>query len=195
MISRPSLGSLWRLSSAFPRNPAIYFAIDSQGTIQYVGRSLDPKNRWASHHKYEQLEAIGGIKIVYLFVDSIELLPQIESALILWFDPPLNATGKHIVDLKLPSSPQGETARGGIKFKLAEVRKKRGMSQNDLAKTVGMTLQNVQHLERRAKSVPFDTLNRLCNVLHCTPTDLIEYSPDYLREDCVVDDSSLQGAV
>jgi putative transcriptional regulator len=82
-----------------------------------------------------------------------------------------------------------------MKFKLAEVRKKKKMSQNDLAKAAGMTLQNVQHLERRAKSVPFDTLNNLCNALHCTPTDLIEYTPDYLQEGCVADDSSLQGAI
>jgi hypothetical protein len=31
--------------SAFPRNPAIYFAIDGQGTIQYIGRSINPKQR------------------------------------------------------------------------------------------------------------------------------------------------------
>lgn len=82
-----------------------------------------------------------------------------------------------------------------MKFKLAEIRKERGMSQNGLAKAAGMTLQNVQHLERRAKSVPFDTLDNLCNVLRCTPTDLIEYTPNYLQENCIADDSSLQGAI
>ncbi|WP_026735434.1 helix-turn-helix domain-containing protein [Fischerella sp. PCC 9605] len=65
-----------------------------------------------------------------------------------------------------------------VKFRLAEVRKERGMSQNQLAKASGMTLQNVQHLERKAKSVPFETLNTLCNCLKCTPADLIEYTPD-----------------
>lgn len=62
-----------------------------------------------------------------------------------------------------------------VRFRLAEVRKLRGMSQNDLAKAAGMTLQNVQHLEHKAKSVPFATLNNLCNALKCTPADLIEY--------------------
>lgn len=80
--------------TGFPKNPAIYFAIDSQGTVQYVGRSINPKSRWGNHHKYEALEAIGGIKIVYLFVDSPELLPQIESALISWFKPALNTAGR-----------------------------------------------------------------------------------------------------
>lgn len=67
-----------------------------------------------------------------------------------------------------------------VRFRLSEVRKERGMSQNALAKAAGMTLQNVQHLEKRAKSVPFETLNNLCNTLHCTPKDLIEYTADNL---------------
>ena len=65
-----------------------------------------------------------------------------------------------------------------VRFRLAEIRKERGMSQNALAKAAGMTLQNVQHLEKKAKSVPFETLNSLCNTLQCTPGDLIEYTPD-----------------
>lgn len=63
-------------------------------------------------------------------------------------------------------------------FKLAEVRKSKGLSQNGLAKSIDMTLQNVQHLERRAKSVPFETLNKLCKSLGCLPGDLFEYIPD-----------------
>jgi DNA-binding Xre family transcriptional regulator len=162
--------------SAFPKNPAIYFAIDSQGTVQYIGRSLNPKNRWASHHKYEQLQAIGGIKIVYLFVDSGELLPEIELALISWFNPPLNVVGKDINTFG--STNDARNIKSTVRFRLAEVRKLRGMSQNQLAQSVGMTLQNIQHLERKAKSVPFVTLNVLCNSLKCTPADLIEYAPD-----------------
>ena len=80
--------------SAFPRQPAIYFAIDAQDQIQYIGRSIDPKLRWSGHHRYEQLAAIERVRIAYLFVDSPELLPAIEAALIEWFDPPLNVAGK-----------------------------------------------------------------------------------------------------
>ncbi|MBW4493767.1 MAG: helix-turn-helix transcriptional regulator [Oscillatoria princeps RMCB-10] len=65
-----------------------------------------------------------------------------------------------------------------VKFKLAEVRKRRGYSQGDLAKATGMTAANIQHLERRSKAVPHTTLNILCNVLGCTPGDLFEYTPD-----------------
>lgn len=84
--------------SAFPQNPAIYFAIDSNDVVQYVGRSVNPKARWSSHHRYSELQEIGNIKIVYLFVELPELLPEIESALISWFDPPLNIVGRSLFD-------------------------------------------------------------------------------------------------
>lgn len=52
--------------SAFPRNPAIYFAIDGQGIIQYIGRKVDPKARWANHHRYEDLASLNEVKIALL---------------------------------------------------------------------------------------------------------------------------------
>ena len=76
--------------SRFPQTPCIYFAIDSQDVIQYIGRSVNPKNRWVTHHKQAALQNVGSIKIAYLFVDSPELLPDIEAALIKWFHPTLN---------------------------------------------------------------------------------------------------------
>jgi len=77
-------------TAGFPSQPGIYFAIDSTGTIQYIGRSGDVRGRWKRHHRYEDLAAIGGVKIAYLFVDTPELLPAIEEALIAWFRPLLN---------------------------------------------------------------------------------------------------------
>ena len=76
--------------SAFPKQAAIYFAIDSQGCIQYVGRAVNVHARWGNHHKYRQLETIGNVRIAYLLVDTPDLLPDIESALITYFKPLLN---------------------------------------------------------------------------------------------------------
>lgn len=75
--------------SAFPKQSAIYFAIDSQGDIQYIGRSVNVKQRWMQHHKFDELQAIGGVRIAYLFLDA-DLLSIVEAALIEWFHPPLN---------------------------------------------------------------------------------------------------------
>lgn len=76
--------------SRLPAQPGIYFAIDHLGAVQYIGRSSDVQKRWRSHHKYKDLSLLDGVKIAYLFVDALELLPSIETALIEWFKPPLN---------------------------------------------------------------------------------------------------------
>jgi len=79
--------------AGLPARPGIYFAIDRNGSVQYIGRSTNVQNRWKGHHRREELEKLGGVKIVYLLVDSFEMLSEIESALIAWFDPPLNIIG------------------------------------------------------------------------------------------------------
>ncbi len=76
--------------AAFPKRSAIYFAIDSLGTVQYIGRAVNMYNRWGNHHKYHQLTAIDNIKIAYLLIDTPQLLPEIENALIEYFQPLLN---------------------------------------------------------------------------------------------------------
>jgi len=72
-----------------PSTPCIYFAIDSQGVIQYIGKSVNPAQRWVKHHRYARLAGMDSVKIAYLTLDS-ELLLEVEAALIKWFDPPLN---------------------------------------------------------------------------------------------------------
>lgn len=88
----PALLPSVRLESRkqLPENPCIYFAIDPQNTIQYIGRSVNPRQRWQSHHRFKQLNQMGGVKIAYLDVSDPELLPEIEEALIQHFSPILN---------------------------------------------------------------------------------------------------------
>ena len=73
-----------------PESSCIYFAIDSQDKIQYIGMTVNVKKRWRHHHRFEELEQIGGIRIVYLEVSEPALLPAIELALIEYFSPFLN---------------------------------------------------------------------------------------------------------
>ncbi|WP_026730768.1 GIY-YIG nuclease family protein [Fischerella sp. PCC 9605] len=76
--------------SVFTEKSCIYFAIDSLGTVQYIGRAKNVRSRWLNHHKYSHLNRIGNIKIAYLSIDTPELLPKIEIALIDYFKPCLN---------------------------------------------------------------------------------------------------------
>lgn len=161
--------------SAFPKNPAIYFAIDSQGTVQYIGRSINPKSRWANHHKYKHLEAIGSIKIVYLFVDSPNLLPEIESALILWFDPPLNVADKSTNSLNRLCDPLA-TKQIPMICKLPQLMEAKGINQKDLAAATGLSPTTVSKFYRNQLD-RFDrnTVLKLCEFFECKSiSDLIE---------------------
>jgi putative transcriptional regulator len=74
-----------------------------------------------------------------------------------------------------------------VKVLLQEVRKSRGLSQNDLARISSMSPQNIQKIEQGdAKSITFQTLERLCRALKCQPGDLLVWVPEMLKEESVV---------
>ena len=77
--------------SQLPEASSIYFAIDSNNVIQYIGRTTNLNKRWAStrHHRYQELNNKSGVRIAYLKTDD-DLLDEIEEALIKHFEPPLN---------------------------------------------------------------------------------------------------------
>ena len=75
--------------SKLPSIAGIYFAIDSFGTVQYIGRSTNIKQRWRCHHNQRELEALESIRIAYIVCPE-DLLIEVELALIHWFAPPLN---------------------------------------------------------------------------------------------------------
>ena len=53
------------------------------------------------------------------------------------------------------------------------------MSLNELSEKVGITLANLSVLKNnRAKAVRFSTLDALCKVLDCQPSDILEYLPE-----------------
>lgn len=149
--------------AAFPRQPAIYFAIDSLEVVQYIGRSVDPKQRWAQHHRYGQLSDIGGVRIAYLFTD-VDLLPVVEAALIAWFDPPLNV----IKDDSAIVAPSRETMRN--------LRIAAGLTQGQLAAEVGVTVYAVSKWDQKLSFPQLrpKQLAKLMDVLGCSLADLVE---------------------
>lgn len=166
--------------TVFPTKPAIYFAIDSQGAIQYIGKSKNPKVRWGQHHRYEQLRAIGGVRIVYLFVDAPELLLEIESALIEWFDPPLNVFGRNC-DRQPPlaTDNQGNLKRlrdvqDSDKIKrvvlkvddlLEEVQERNGITLGQIAQDLDMNARSITNLKRGTERGDWATAFRLARYL------------------------------
>jgi putative transcriptional regulator len=78
---------------------------------------------------------------------------------------------------------------------LKKVRESKGISQNELARRTGYSLQNVQKIEQgRVASLTLEALDRFCKVLECFPGDLLEYTPDEdpLKEVIITDKEKSQ---
>ncbi|MEA5503563.1 helix-turn-helix transcriptional regulator [Halotia wernerae UHCC 0503] len=66
-----------------------------------------------------------------------------------------------------------------VEVRLKEIRNGRGISQNELARRLEMSLANVQKIEYgKAKSIPLDTLDKLCKILQCEVGELLVRVPD-----------------
>lgn len=64
----------------------------------------------------------------------------------------------------------------GIIVNLNVMLAKRKMKLQDLAETIGITVQNLSILKTgRAKAVRFSTLERICEALDCQPGDILEF--------------------
>lgn len=63
-----------------------------------------------------------------------------------------------------------------IVFNIDVMLAKRKMSVGELADRVGFTMANVSLLKNgKIKALKISTLNKLCRVLECQPSDLLEY--------------------
>ncbi|MBW4532580.1 MAG: helix-turn-helix domain-containing protein [Pleurocapsa minor HA4230-MV1] len=80
-----------------------------------------------------------------------------------------------------------------VKVLLKQIREKRGLSQNKLAQIMTMSLQNIQRIEYGdAKSIPLETLDRLCEALDCQPGDLLIKVDDPDRENALIEQMLLR---
>ena len=86
--------------SQLPVCPAVYFALDGDHVL-YIGRSGNLQQRWMTHHRYNQLKGFNNVRIAWLECSDPSLLPEIEAALIEYFQPSLNG---ELIPFKIPST-------------------------------------------------------------------------------------------
>ena len=65
--------------------------------------------------------------------------------------------------------------------KVKELRKNKGLSQEGLAKTAGLSLRTIQRVENQETEPTGDTLKRIATALDSTPTQLLNWSEDTLK--------------
>lgn len=170
--------------SQLPTTPCIYFAIDSQGIIQYIGRSVNPCQRWVRHHRLQQLEQMDSVRLAWLEVSEPILLPAIESALIEYFEPFLNE--RPIYQL----SPQPQS-KYPIRWRLRVLMAEKNISNKELAEISGLhrvTISKLKGVDELGQ-INGETINSVLNGLNriyqqrgesklLTPSDLMQYIPD-----------------
>lgn len=66
-----------------------------------------------------------------------------------------------------------------IKLNIVELLEKQGKTKYWLYKQLGMSYQNVKRIiDNETKSIRFETIETLCNVLNCTPNELFTITDD-----------------
>jgi hypothetical protein len=153
---------------SLPCEPCIYFAIDGQGVVQYIGRSVNPARRWASHHKRRSLESIGGVRIAYLALDA-DLLADVEAALIEWFNPPLNCS----IGGYFPphTHNQGTAIKSNLPVLMA--RHNPPLSQSAVAAAAGVSPTTINHLYNdKLQRLDRSLAQRLYEAYGWTPGDI-----------------------
>jgi len=139
---------------SLPNEPCVYLVLDKRGSVLYVGKSENLRQKWRSYHKFEALSRLEDIRISYLKVEP-DLLTRIENALIKAFSPPLNLTDPHL--------------RG-----IAALRERAGLTQKQVADLVGVDPSTIRNWEYGKGMDMFAKLAKLCEVLECSPAELFE---------------------
>jgi len=154
-----------------PEHPSIYFAIDAAGVVQYIGQSINLRQRWSQHHRFNQLKVLGGIRIAYLSCD-VDLLWQIEEALIAYFQPVLNGQAAPI---------QPIDGLSGLVNTLDVFLAKKGVfTAYRFHKDTGLSIQTARKLltERTAYPEQKSTVAKICKTYDAQPGEFLAYMPD-----------------
>jgi hypothetical protein len=73
-----------------PNVAALYFVLNAQHEVLYIGRAKSLKSRWRSHHRLADFAPHAEIRIAWVTVSDHYLLPALEDACLAYFHPPYN---------------------------------------------------------------------------------------------------------
>ncbi|EYR70727.1 hypothetical protein O209_12870 [Lactiplantibacillus plantarum WHE 92] len=66
-----------------------------------------------------------------------------------------------------------------IKIDLKKLAKSKGFTLTDISKATGISMNTLSVLGRNVSTgIQFDTLDKICRFLTCTPNDIIKVLPD-----------------
>ncbi len=66
-----------------------------------------------------------------------------------------------------------------IRLKVIDILEQKGLTKYWLYKQMGMSYQNFNRMiNNETKSIKYQNLETLCDILQCLPSDVFEYNPD-----------------
>lgn len=167
-----------------PKLSAIYFALSASGEILYIGRAKNLVARWAVHHRYLELKAIGDIRVAWLECSEESLLPEIEASLIQQFLPTLNYR---------PYQNWKPTEIDESRKQLIEIVKttRGSMSQRAFGKLLGVSTTAVQFWEKGVTIPDTENLVKIADRSGYTIDEILKYVTTKPITYCKVEDSEL----
>jgi hypothetical protein len=75
--------------SLIPNTSAVYFILDRNGAVQYVGAARNIRFRWFQHHQRSQVRRLPKARLAWLGLHP-NYLATVEAQFIRKLDPPLN---------------------------------------------------------------------------------------------------------
>lgn len=156
--------------SELPEVTAIYFVLDADNVVLYIGRTRSLQQRWVNHHRLQHFLPLADVRIAWLAVAERETLMELERLSIVHFNPPVNG----LMPVRIPRQPISVPPPTTMADRIVRRREALGFSQRDLADRTGMLPILISRLERGVNTNPHtDVLKRLARALHCSADWLI----------------------
>lgn len=76
-----------------PSVAACYLVLQKE-TVIYIGRTKNILNRWRGHQLLSKIKSLPDIRIAWVQVSDVSILPGVEAALIAYFTPQFNVEGE-----------------------------------------------------------------------------------------------------
>lgn len=143
---------------SFPSTPCVYFVLNTENKVLYIGKATCASNRWYTHHQQQNLETLNAVKLAWILVDNKIALTAIESAMIYYFSPPLN-------------QKQGKPLNS-----MAELRLRAGLKAEEVAAAVGVVHSSVRNWEQ-GRTIPklrIDQVEILIKLYKCSFEELAQ---------------------
>lgn len=93
-----------------PPIPALYFALDAQVSILYIGQTGNLRDRWKAHHRAPQMME-GGFRIHWREIADEEARLSAERQSIAFFRPPWNRSEVPVAEMKRVEAYINDVAR------------------------------------------------------------------------------------